>query len=93
MLQSQAQQNQGFGNNINPDLIQQNNTQPFQTPPAAKMSPITGAPEPQQGSYNTGFGGGSGFNGFGGGGQQQSTPSFTSPFGNFGNSATNDLPF
>ncbi len=95
MLQSQAQQNQGFGNNINPDLIQQNNTQPFQTPPAAKMSPITGAPEPQQGSYNTGFGGGSGFSGFSGG-QQQQTPAFTSPFGNFGggnDNATNDLPF
>lgn len=90
MLQNQAQQ----GNTVNPDLIRQNNTQPFQTPPAAKMSPITGAPEPQQGNgYNTGFGGGSGFNGFGGGGQQQSTPSFTSPFGNFGNNATNDLPF
>ena len=93
MLQAQAQ-NQGNG--INPDLIQQNNTQPFQTPPAAKMSPITGAPEPQQGGYNTGFGGGSGFSGFGGGQQQQQAPAFTSPFGNFGggnDNATNDLPF
>lgn len=85
MLQAQAPQS-----NINPDLIQQNNTQPFQTPPASKMSPITGAPEPQQ---QGGFGGGSGFGGFGGG-QQQNTPSFTSPFGNFGNTGvTNDLPF
>lgn len=91
MLQAQAQQG-----GVNPDLIQQNNTQPFQTPPAAKMSPITGAPEPQQGGYNTntGFGGGSGFSGFGGG--QQQTPTFTSPFGNFGggnDNVTNDLPF
>lgn len=85
MLQAQAPQGNGF----NPDLLTQNNTQPFQTPPAAKMSPITGAPEPQGNSFGTG-------NGFGGfsGGQQQSTPTFSSPFGNFGNSgATNDLPF
>ena len=50
----------------------------------------------QQGGYNTntGFGGGSGFGGFGGG--QQQTPTFTSPFGNFGggnDNVANDLPF
>ena len=83
MLQDQAAQ----GNTPNPDFIKQQNTQPFQTPPAAKMSPITGAPE----TSNTGFGSGNGFGGFGG----NSTPSFTSPFGNFsnGSDATNDLPF
>lgn len=73
--------------NINPEFIKQQNTQPFQTPPASKMSPITGAPE----TSSTGFGGGSGFGGFGTG----STP-FSSPFANsFGgsNDATNDLPF
>ena len=87
MLQAQAPQT----SSVNPDLIQQNNTQPFQTPPAAKMSPITGAPEPQ--SYNTGFGGGNGFGGFGT--QQNATPTFSSPFGNFGGGTdtTNDLPF
>lgn len=70
----------------NPDLIKQNNTQPFQTPPAAKMSPITGAPEATE---QTSFGG-SGFGGFGGG----NTTPFSSPFGNFSNdSSTNDLPF
>jgi hypothetical protein len=89
MLQAQASQ----GNTVNPDLIKNQNTQPFQTPPAAKMSPITGAPEPQQNSFSGGFGSGSGFGGFGGG-NQQSTPSFTSPFGNFNNqSSEGDLPF
>lgn len=70
----------------NPDLIIQNNNQPFQTPPASKMSPITGAPEMQG---NTGFG-----SGFGGFGTSNSSPSFTSPFGNFGaGNNTDDLPF
>lgn len=79
----QAQEQQGAPN---PDFIKQQNTQPFQTPPASKMSPITGEPES---TPQTGFGGNSG--GFGGFGN--STP-FSSPFGNFSNeSSTNDLPF
>lgn len=80
------QQAQAQGS-IDPEFIKQQNTQPFQTPPAAKMSPITGTPE----SQGSGFGSGSGFGGFGGG----TTPTFSSPFGNFSNTenSTNDLPF
>lgn len=81
------QQSQPQTASPNPEFIKQQNTQPFQTPPASKMSPITGAPETTQ---QTGFGGGNsgGFGGFG-----NSTP-FSSPFGNFSNeSSTNDLPF
>ena len=75
-------------NSVNPDIIKQNNTQPFQTPPAAKMSPITGAPE----SNGSNFGSGNGFGGFGS--NNNGSASFTSPFGNFGGTDTsNDLPF
>ena len=96
-LQNQPQTNdpmlqaQDAVNTPDPDFIRQQNTQPFQTPPASKMSPITGAPEETVSSGNSFGNSNNGFGGFGG----NSAPSFTSPFGNFsnGNSGTNDLPF
>ncbi len=80
-------QESSFSQASNPSRVVENNTNPYQTPPAAHIDPMTNAPE--QPKMNP-FGNSGGF------GQQatESNPSFQPSFGNGGFGGNNNgLPF
>lgn len=98
MLAQMAQESQPNQQNMsNPGAVYGNNTQPFQTPPAAHMDPITGAPVApnqgqQQGAPFSQPGFAQGFNGGQTQEPQQNNP-FNNPFNNAAGTQGTDLPF